>query len=101
MNGVSSVRRIERNDVVALAVVGLNCPPVGLVVDADDTGIEIDLYSWITSHFTAGRMQLQRRDIRAVVWADVEGEDDDGTVVYDMDALGAFQRARQAAGCRP
>jgi hypothetical protein len=94
------MRRINTGDVVAVAIDGVRCPPVGHVSDCDDDAISIDLYSWSACRFSAGEMLIRRRDIRATLWSRPMTHDEmrdaginayDGETVWHMDPLGDFQ----------
>lgn len=100
------MRRIQTNDVIAIAVDGVRLPPVGLVIDCDDDAVAIALYSWLSQYFTAGEMLVRRRDIRATLWAEKMPDDEQahagitdvpGETVFQMDPLASFQSTWKVA----
>ena len=100
------MRRIQPGDVVAIAVEGVRCAPVGIARDVDDDAVILNLFSWISGRFAGPDMLIRRRDIRATMWAskmtDAEIIDrgyvlEEGEVMWNVDPLGEFQARWQAA----
>ncbi len=75
-------------EVYALALKDGTCP-VGLVVAGVREGVTLDLYSWITSRFTAGEEWVSADSISRHKRADktIDGQH----TIFEMDALGDYQ----------
>jgi predicted GIY-YIG superfamily endonuclease len=88
------LKSLEVGGVYALGLADGECP-VGRVIDADDEGVTVTLFSWLLGMFdgpddwiSADLIQRWRRAERLP-----DGHDGwtKGIVLYDMDPLGSFQ----------
>lgn len=83
---------LRSGEVYALGLDNGSCP-VGLVVDGDQSGVTLELYSWMVELFTAGQQWVSAA--RIVGWAKAQKHMDGSTTVFEMDDLGYYQASWQ------
>lgn len=86
-------RGVAVGDVIAVRLDsgGPSTCPVGMVESVDEYRIGLYLYSWAVYRFTAGERAVSWTRVRSLMQARRLPSDRNGTKVFDMDPLAAFQ----------